>query len=285
MGEKSPQPDIESSVVALRAFRAGFRPLAQLLLQGGVQIRDVIEVVKTVFVEVARKDFARKGKPANFSRTALLTGIDRKEIRRLWRLLETSGDPVEVSRRRQDRIACVLDTWNTNPEYVDKEGRPRLLTRLEFNRLARMHAGDIPTSAILREMIFSGSVIKEPDDSLRAERRNHQLHRTDPESVLRAGSVLEDIGKTVVFNLMRSDAKHSRAEGRATVELPVTAIDEFQSFIQESRNDFLEAVDNWLVARSGKEGPKIRAGVGIYQIQDGTDHEKDDLTVHNRNDT
>ena len=279
MGEKSPRTDIESPAVALRALRAGFRPLARLLLLSGVQIRDVIEVVKTVFVEVARQDFARKGKPANFSRTALLTGIDRKEVRRLSRLLETTGDPVEVSRRRHHRIASVLDTWNTDPEYVDKEGQPRILGRLQFDRLARMHAGDIPTSAILREMIMTGAVIKGEGDQLQAVTRYYELHRTDPEYMFRAGSVLDDLGQTIVFNLTRSDDLPSRAEGRATAEIPVAVLDEFRSFVQASGNEFLEVVDNWLVTQSAGTGPKVRAGVGIYHLQDDPDDEKDTLTV------
>ena len=57
-------------IVALKAFRLFFRPLAQMLLRAGVNWREVAELGKATFVEVATREFGIRGRPTNISRVA-----------------------------------------------------------------------------------------------------------------------------------------------------------------------------------------------------------------------
>jgi hypothetical protein len=96
---------------------------------------------------------------------------------------------------------------------------------------------------------------------------------TDAAAMQRAGSVLEDLGNTVVHNLSAAQ-KAPRFEGRATNPLVATsAAREFHAFLEQRGQRFLEEVDAWLSAHEaapGNEEETTRVGVGVYLIQDAT---------------
>ena len=97
------------------------RPIVRLLLKSGVVHRDLNSLIREVYVEIARTEFGLRGRPTSISRTALLTGLARKEVRRIANLLE-SDDASEPS--SQDRITRVLSGWFQDPDYIDAQGQP-----------------------------------------------------------------------------------------------------------------------------------------------------------------
>ena len=64
------------------------RPIASLLMRCGMTWKEFAELCKTVFVEVASEEYGIRGRKTNVSRTAILTGMSRKEVKRLRDLLE-----------------------------------------------------------------------------------------------------------------------------------------------------------------------------------------------------
>ena len=68
---------------ALRsACRTLLRPIALILLRGGITWKEFAELSKSVFVSVATDEFGIRGRPTNVSRVSILTGISRKEVNR-----------------------------------------------------------------------------------------------------------------------------------------------------------------------------------------------------------
>jgi hypothetical protein len=92
--------------------------------------------------------------------------------------------------------------------------------------------------------------------------------------VLRAGSVLRDLGDTVAYNLARAEDTATRFEGRATNQRMLTADGKaFRAFLEREGQAFLERVDEWLSTHEAtpaeQERRRLRRfGVGVYQIQD-----------------
>src|SRR4029079_8584536 len=66
---------------AVSAFAVAMRPLARILLRCGVTWKEIAELLKVVYVDVASEDYAKRGRPANASRVAILTGLSRREVR------------------------------------------------------------------------------------------------------------------------------------------------------------------------------------------------------------
>ena len=264
-------------VSALAACRAALRPLVRLLLKHGVMHREFVELSKDVYVDVARSDYGLRGRPTNVSRTALLTGLDRKEVGRIRsRLDQADREPKEPgAERKQDRIARLVSGWYQDPAYLRQDGTPMMLP-LEgpapsYESLVKRYAGDVPGITILRELERTGAVKVHNDSAVEVLRRNYRLDTVDPEALARAGSVLADLGHTVAHNLYRDETEQSRFEARASnLRIPREAMPAYRELVYRESQAFLEKVDSWLTAHEVVDGdaePAQRVGLGVYWIQ------------------
>ncbi|NNF62528.1 MAG: hypothetical protein HKO55_07645 [Gammaproteobacteria bacterium] len=266
------EPDSKSYV--LRACRVMLRPIIRMLLKSGIVHRDMLKVTREVYVDVARREFGLGGRPTSISRTALLTGLARKEVRRIADQIEAGGGAV-FEPGNQDRIARVLSGWFQDTDYLDDDGLPRPLPAdglpPSFASLKARYGGDVPASAILRELLNCGTVQKNDDGLLQPVYRNYRPNPAKPEHLLRAGSVLEDVGTTVMRNLFRGENGARWLERRASnTSMPEHVQDEFREMLAREGQEFLEKVDAWMTEHElTDDGEKtIRLGVGMYIIRD-----------------
>ena len=72
------------------ALRTLFYPLAKLLLKNKVGASPVVHQLKLAFVEAARKNHGRDGKPASANKIASLTGMSRKHVGALLEEVENN---------------------------------------------------------------------------------------------------------------------------------------------------------------------------------------------------
>ncbi|MEM7280319.1 MAG: DUF6502 family protein, partial [Pseudomonadota bacterium] len=235
---------------ALAACRVLLRPVVRMMLKHGVMHREFVELTKEVYVAVTRQDHGLRGRPTNVSRTALLTGLDRKEITRIKnKLLEGEQDQAT---HKQDRISRVLTGWHSDRDYLDAQGNPRELSLNtedvpSWQSLIRTYGGDVPAITILRELqrVDVVRLVGKSKDRVEVLNRNYFLNtKIDPQVLARTGSVLADLGDTVTHNLYREDKQQSRFEARASnTNIPVTALRAYRKFIYAESQKFLEGVD------------------------------------------
>lgn len=256
---------------AATALRLLFRPVARIMLRAGMNWRELADVCKATYVEVATEDFGIRGRPTNISRVAILTGLTRKEVRRLRTLLQ---EATPDTFNRMNHATRVLSAWYQDEEFLGDDGRPAQLppageTR-SFESLCRKYVGDVAATTMLKELKHVDAVAEEEDGTLTVKTRTYMPAMMDPARMLSSGSVLEDIGYTVAYNLHRSDEDPGRFERRATnTRIPASAVPEFRKFLENEGQAFLEQVDAWLSEHEikesdGKDG--IRLGVGTYWI-------------------
>lgn len=151
----------------LKAFFLVLKPMARILLRFGISYKDFNEVVKTAFVEVASADYGIRGRPTNISRVAVMTGMTRKEVRRIRDNL-TSGE--EVVTVRYAPLMTLIRNWYVDDEFLDNSGRPATLPfsgrKKSFEALAKRSGGDVPPGAIRTELKRVGAVEENEDGSL-----------------------------------------------------------------------------------------------------------------------
>lgn len=260
--------------VLIDACRRLLRPIVRIALRHGVMYRDFAELCKEVYVEVAGTEFGLRGRPTNTSRVALLTGLDRKEVKRIRDALPDLAAEAP-HRRRQDRISRVLSGWFQDPEFsvdgvpvqlpLEADGAP------SFTLLVQRYGGDVAASVLLKELRRLGAV-SEDAGSLRPLTRYYMPAHTDLDALRRAGDVIEDLGRTVAHNLLLPAGAPSRFEGRATnISMPAAALPDFRRFIETNGQEFLERVDAWLTeheAPPDRDVDRCRLGIGVYWIQD-----------------
>jgi hypothetical protein len=256
----------------LSALRLLLRPIVRILLRAGVNWKEFAEVGKATFVEVASEDFGIRGRPTNISRVAILTGFTRREVRRLRDLLE-SEDPASFG--RMNYATRVLTGWYTDADFTAADGQPRQLqvsgTNPSFETLCTRYSGDVPATTMLKELKHVGAVVEE-NGRLVARTRYYMPVLMDPQQIVRSGSVIEDVGNTVAYNLHRGPGDPSRFERRATnTHIPAAAVPEFRNYIEEEGQAFLERVDAWLTEHESQEAGDasgVRLGLGAYWIEE-----------------
>lgn len=151
----------------LNAFLLVMRPVVRILLRYGIGYREFVEVTKTAYVDVASADFGLRGRPTNISRVAVMTGLTRKEVKRLRDKI-TSGD-TKISVKTTP-LADVLHHWHSASDFTDPEGVPMPLPfsngKSSFSELVRRYGGDIPAGAMRTEMKRVGAVSEDEDGNL-----------------------------------------------------------------------------------------------------------------------
>ena len=114
-----------SSVLA-SAVRRVLRPLVGLLVEHGLTYQWMSGLLKSLFVDVAEKEFRLPGKRQTDSRITLLSGVHRKDVRRLRQLLKP-GDPGPPENVYLG--AHLVAIWTSERGFVDDSGRPKPLPR------------------------------------------------------------------------------------------------------------------------------------------------------------
>lgn len=257
------------------ACRLWLRPVARWLLRSGVTWKEFAELSREVFVDTATDEFGIRGRPTNVSRVALLTGLARREVRRIQALVrEPQPTSADDSLNHASRV---LSGWHLDADFLEPDGRPRVLPATgpspSFEVLLKRYAGDIPATALVKELLKSNSVERLPDGTYRALRRYYMPQPMDGRAVERSGSVLADLATTIEYNLARGPREHSRFEGRAqNRNIDPRHLPAFRAFVEREAQAMLERVDDWLTAHeAGTAGAAtVRLGVGVYAIHDST---------------
>ncbi|MBS1136442.1 MAG: hypothetical protein H6R11_396 [Proteobacteria bacterium] len=152
----------------VKALRHVLYPLARVMLSKGITLPFLIELLKSVFVAVAEREFRIGNRPQTDSRISLLTGVHRKDIRRLRHLAHESGEstPAAVSFGSQ-----LVAAWMGSPQYLNQEGHPLPLPRLasaagelSFEGLVASVSKDIRSRAVLDEWLRLGVVHIDEED-------------------------------------------------------------------------------------------------------------------------
>jgi hypothetical protein len=157
----------------LGAFLVVLRPIARILLRFGIGFREFSEIAKTAFVDVASSDYGLRGRPTNISRVAVMTGLTRKEVKRLRDKLSSGEDRLAV---RSTPMCEVLHRWHAEEDFNDNCGRPAELPFAgkfpSFADLVRRYGGDIPPGAMRTELKRVGAIHEDDDGNLRVIRRS-----------------------------------------------------------------------------------------------------------------
>lgn len=155
-----------SSVV--QAIRHVLRPVVRLMVSSGVAYPFVANLLKELFVEVANREFRLGDQKPTDSRISLITGVHRKDVRRLR----------ESGPSRDDRVLDTISfgsqlvaTWLGDQRFMDEHGQPRPLQRMRapghdvsLEELVASRSKDIRSRVVLDEWLRLGIVHMDDQD-------------------------------------------------------------------------------------------------------------------------
>lgn len=163
-----------------------------LLVPSGVTPKHFAELAKHAFVNAAAELSRFRNGKLNRSRVAVITGLNRAEVKRLLaqdRRMTFSG------RSRDSRAARVVSGWESDRRYLNRAGRPKTLPisgqKISFATLVREYGGDVPHRAVLDELIRTRAV-KQSNSGLRLSAGSTSSHTKLPPRLARVLPLLLD---------------------------------------------------------------------------------------------
>jgi hypothetical protein len=151
----------------LLAIRRILKPLIRLLLDNDIKYNMMLEELKRVYVSVADEEFKLGNKPQTDSRITLLTGVHRKDVRRL----RSANIDAQPETRNLSLTSQVIGQWLRNPSYLDENNNPLPLPRLasaggerSFEALVANISKDFRARPVLDEWLNLGVVNLDEQD-------------------------------------------------------------------------------------------------------------------------
>lgn len=260
----------------LDALLVVLRPLARALLRAGIGYREFAEISKTAFVDIATKDYGLRGRPTNISRVAVMTGLTRKEVRRI-RDKSAAGDATLVV--RSTPMSVILHRWYSEPEFLTEEGVPRVLDfdgeNGSFSDLVRKFGGDIPPGAMRTELKRIDAVKETKDGRLRVLKRNVSGLDVHDRLITGLAKVVFPAALALAHNT-KSDDEGDKWVHRSTSTKYVRENDlaRIRRISSDRLAEFVESIDDLFVAyetlyeSDGLNTSSRAVGIGVFYFEE-----------------
>lgn len=189
----------------LHALRHVMRPIVRLILRKGITYTFFTDLLKGLFVEVANKEFKLEDKSPTDSRISLITGVHRKDVRRLRSAAPNEEDhlPAAISLG-----AHLVSTWLNTPPFCKPAGTPLPLPRLastggnfSFDGLVAIVSKDIRARAVLDEWLRLGIARVDEQDIVHLETKAFIPQKGFDEKVAYFSHNIHDHACAAVHNL------------------------------------------------------------------------------------
>lgn len=253
------------------------QPLIKMLLKSGFTYNEFLSVARSAFVDVASGEFGSRGRPANVSRVAVITGMSRKAVKKERDLLEQQVHGTAAAEQLWSPAMRVLTGWHQDVDFLDDNGRPLKLpvngADPSFATLLDRYCGDIPHNAMATELERVGAI--DITSGIATVLQRSYVNSADRiEALDMVGTFLHDFSTTMEFNLERgSDDVAWFQRVAENTELKPGALRSLRRILTADGQELLERLDGWMsnheVDETRDEQP-VRAGVGIYFFQDAS---------------
>jgi Family of unknown function (DUF6502) len=268
----------------LEAVARVLTPLVKLLIARGVTYQAASEMLKRVYVRAAQKHFT--GETATDTQLSLVTGLNRKEIRRLTDDSLQSAAPESVT----SFAASVHAAWLTQRRFTERSAgvtKPRVLTHRaqgkqpSFVELVRTVTTDHRPSALLEELLRLELVDVDEEGNVALRQRPFLSRRSLEDRLLPLAENLGDHASAAVSNVLAEDPPFLERSifSDALSEVSAAHLHELTKTRWKQIHDELiekatkhEAADS----KAGRSASsRIRVGMYFYSEQQETKQDRD----------
>jgi len=260
--------------LAAKAIARVLQPLARLMIDHGLQLATMVDLLKKALVDEAARAYGLADKGSSDTRISLLTGVHRKDVRHL----RDAPAAQTISTPMVPLAASVVARWISEPRFLNADQSARPLARTprkglpgeaDFTMLVGEVSRDVGARAVLDELVRLGSV---------------EL-REDGFVVLKTIGFVPNEGRSESFHFLAANvaehlaaAVHNLAPGR--VGPPKLEQSAFSQDLSEAQVEQLQQLARRLWAKSlqqflqtatvaeqrsvAQEGPKYRVRFGVY---------------------
>lgn len=270
-GGRTVDPLKEATTIALSRV---IDPLLDLMLDAGVTVRELNQIIRERAVRNATKRVVRETGRESKSRVAIATGLPRSEVAKIL----SSREKPNPARRGQHPARRVLAAWYEDSRFLTPEGEPAILPifgrRRSFEHLVSDYGSGIPVRAMLDELTRIGAVEHFPNQRLLAKSRVPIITGLNSSAIAMVGERGADLMETMANNVRRKSVPLFEATAVVSDADP-EMIGVIQREINQQGSSFVNSVNSLLGrsrakrARSSADSSVgCRVGVTVFYFQD-----------------
>ncbi len=266
--------------IALAAFQDIIDPLIGLLIDAGVTVPEISQVIRDRAVRVTTDRVrTQTGRNSN-SRVSLATGLSRSEVARIL----CSAPSQKTAARDRSPSRRILEAWHDSAAYLDETGQPDILPifgrRRSFERLVTIFGRGIPVRAMLDELIQTDAVDLLTDQRVRAKCRTPIPSGFTLAAFEAVGSRTRDLLSTLTRNVRHASAPLFESTAVADA-VDVAKIPLIRREISGQGTSFINGITSLLKQPHSRvaatttpagRGRSCRLGVTIYYFQEDIDN-------------
>ncbi len=246
------------------ALRNILLALIRTLLRNGMSYGEFDQIARKCFVDVAYDDFTPAGKKQTVSNVAILTGLNRKEVKKMH---ELDVDQPGVNSKQYNRVIRVLGGWINDPAFLLKDGNPRDLDYEgtgSFSELVKKYSGDMPVAAMQKALSASANIKLTDDNQVRLLSHAY-LPSDDPvEKLAILGTDTRQLIETIDFNLTAAEEDLRFQRKASNARVAVAAIPAIKQVLRRRGQAFLEELDLYLSQHESDDDSTREIGIALF---------------------
>ena len=255
--------DVQRDLV--RAAAETLRPFVERLLKVGVPFGVLQLSLRELFVRVAESKLGPAGKRQTDSQVAVVTGINRKEVKRIRATRTPRRAPRSFS---INQATSLISRWMSDPETTDARGRPiplpyRADRGPSFMKLARKLTGDIAPGVLLDELVRSGAVEKRSDDTV-VLRGNAYVSKVAEGGLQILAEDSAELADTILRNVFSEAAERLLQRKVFYDNLGSEAAGRIRAEMRREGERFLRRIDRMLSRYDRDRNPNAPGGERMY---------------------
>ncbi|MDT8282036.1 MAG: DUF6502 family protein [Gammaproteobacteria bacterium] len=248
------------------------RPLIRLLIEKGMTFPQFRELMKRLYVEVADEHFALDTVKPSDSRIFVLTGVHRKDIKRIR---EQAADESLKVASSASLSAEIVARWTSMPDFLDNRGKPRHLLKSGkdaapgFEQLVRSVSKDVRPRVILDEWLRL-NIVRLKDDYVVLNQSAFVTNKEFNEMAYYLGHNIHDHLASCVNNIL---VEHEPMLERSVYYASLTedSVNRLRCLTSKKANELLQHINKQAIklydADKNKAEANYRMRLGVYWYQ------------------
>jgi hypothetical protein len=244
------------------------RPLVRIMLRNGVSCGSFEEIVRKAYVDEGFKLSKETHNKATVSSVSAITGLSRKEVKRLNEL-----EAINYSENNQkyNRAIRVLSGWTNDKEFLSSCNTPLPLSidgdGHSFNRLVKKYSGDITPKAMY-QLLVDAECIKQTGDTIHLINPAYVPGNDSPQMIGILGMDTQELIETINHNLSTQQNSKRFQRKVSSTALNPKDLPQFEQLANEKSQALLEELDHWLSqheAKHDEDSQYVSLGIYFYQ--------------------
>lgn len=196
----------QGNIAVISALRKILRPLVKFMVANQITYPFLINMLKSVYVDVAEKEFPVVGKKQTDSRINLLTGVHRKDVKRL----RTEEDIPETRPANISIGSQIIARWVGDRNLQNADGSPRILPLQDHDEfsmnsfeglVSNIAKGDIRPRVVLDELMRLDMVELDPEHRVILKAKAFTPDKGQEEKLFFFGKNIQDHLSAGIHNL------------------------------------------------------------------------------------